>query len=92
MSKTTLTLPEKFDISIISGLKGRFQKALEKEADTIEMNADAVMHMDSSAIQLILSFQKAAAGQSKEVKIIKASEGFETAAELLGAHSLVNEV
>ena len=89
MAKTSLTLPEKFDITGIEALKGRFQKALEKEADTIEINAQAVTNMDSSGAQLLLSFQKAVLAQEKELKVIKVSEDFETAAEILGLQNFV---
>lgn len=88
MAKTSLTLPEKFDITGIEALKGRFQKALEKDADTIEINAQAVTNMDSSGAQLLLSFQKAAQAMDKEVNIIKISDDFETASEILGLQNL----
>ena len=92
MTKTSLTLPEKFDITGIEALKGRFVKALEKNAEVIEINAQNVTHMDSSAVQLLLSFQNAAIAEQKQVKVTKVSDDFNTASELLGVQNLVNVV
>ena len=90
MAKTSLTLPERFDITGIEALKGRFQKALEKDASTIEINAQGVSNMDSSGAQLLLSFKNVAIAHEKEVKIIKASDEFDTASQLLGIQNLVS--
>lgn len=89
MSKTTVTLPEKFDISGVESIKGRLQKALEKDASTVEINASAVEAMDSAGLQILISFDGFARKQGKEVKIIKVTDAFKTATELLGTKDVL---
>jgi anti-anti-sigma regulatory factor len=89
MAKTSLTLPERFDITGIEALKARFEKTLEKDADTIEVNAQGVTHMDSSGAQLLLSFQRAAEARQKTIKVVKISDDFMGAAELLGIQRFI---
>jgi len=92
MSKTTITLPIKFDITQVQSLKERLQKALDKDAESIEINAQSVVGMDSSAVQLLLSFQKIVAAQSKTVVFVKATDEFKKALEMLGADELIQVV
>lgn len=89
MAKTSVTLPEKLDISCVSNLKGRLAKALEKEATTIEINAASVEVVDSSCAQLLLSFQNEVYNQGKEVQIIKSSDAMLSGSTLLGVEDLL---
>ncbi len=90
MSKTTITLPEKFDISAVNGLKSRMEKALEKDVSMIEIGAQNVEVLDSAAVQLLLSFQKQVHSEGREVRFIKASEKMVSGTELLGATQLLS--
>ena len=89
MAKTSVTLPEKLDISCVSNLKGRLEKALAKEATQIELNAQKVEFVDSSTIQLLLSFQNEVHNQGKEVQIVKSSNAMLSGSTLLGTDSLL---
>jgi len=92
MSKTTITLPIKFDITQVKSLKERLQKALDKDAESVEINAQSVVGMDSSAVQLVLSFQKIVAAQNKKMVLVKTTDEFKKAIEMLGADELIQVV
>jgi len=89
MSKTSVTLPEKLDIGCVANLKGRLEKALAKEATTIELNAAGVEVVDSSSIQLLLSFQNEVYNQGKEVQIVKSSDAMLSGSTLMGVDGLL---
>lgn len=89
MSVTSVTLPEKLDISCVANLKVRLQRALAKDASMIEIKATNVAVVDCSTIQLLLSFQHEAYNQGKEMKIIKSSDAMLRASTLLGVDDLL---
>ena len=87
--KTTLTLPERVDISQGDVLQAKMDKLLAKDVSKIELKADKVERADSAGIQLLLSFQIAATAAGREVIILKPSEELLNAAELLGTTGLL---
>ena len=91
MAKTTIKLPNRFDINQVEDLQRRMQAALDKEAEIIEINAVAVRLMDSSCLQLLLSFDREVSAQNKTLKIVKRSEEFDFALELLGSAEHLGE-
>ena len=74
MAKTTLKLPDRFDINQVADVQRRMQAALAKDAEVIEVNAMAVRLMDSSCMQLLLSYSQAVSAEQKTLKIVKPSE------------------
>lgn len=87
--KTTITLPEKLDISQGVSIRDKMDATLNKDADNIEIKADKVEHADSAGIQLLLSFHAAAVAKNKQITLLKPSEAFLAAANLLGANELL---
>ena len=87
--KTTLTLPEQLDIAQVESLKDRMDKALAKEVSTFELNAEKIERVDSAGIQLLLSFKVAVQEAGKEFKLLKPSDEFIAAADLLGSTELL---
>jgi len=83
--KTTLTLPENFDISQAKAVKERMEKSLAKDVSKVDVKADSVDRADSASIQLLLSFQNAVIDSGKEFTILKPSNEFLAAIEILGA-------
>ena len=90
MSKTSITLPDKLDISAVISLKSRLEKALEKDANEIEVSGQNVENVDSAAVQLLLSFQKKVLSVGKEIRFVKTSDKMVAGVKLLGASSLLN--
>ena len=87
--KTTLTLPEQLDISQVDSLKDRMDKSLAKDVSIFELSADKVERVDSAGIQLLLSFKNAVKEANKEFKLLKPSDEFLAAADLLGTTELL---
>ena len=87
--KTTLSLPEQLDISQVDSLKDRMDKALAKDVSIFELSADKTERVDSAGIQLLLSFKNAVQEANKEFKLLKPSDEFLAAADLLGATELL---
>ena len=87
--KTTLTLPEQLDIAQVDSLKDRMDKALAKEVSIVELSADKIERVDSAGIQLLLSFKNAVQEADKEFKLLKPSDEFLAAADLLGSTELL---
>lgn len=87
--KSTLTLPERLDISQTDALMNKMEKVLSKDSLKIELKAEKVERADSAGIQLLLSFQMAAIDMGKEVSVLNPSEDFLAAADLLGARELL---
>ena len=69
-----ITLPEQMDISSVTGVKSRLEKALEIDTSTIEISAQNVEIIDSAVFQLLLSFQQQVISDGKEVRFLKVSE------------------
>ncbi|PCJ50000.1 MAG: hypothetical protein COA74_04215 [Gammaproteobacteria bacterium] len=91
MSKrSTLSLPERLDISEAESLRERMNKALEKDAEAYDIKADKVTRADSAGLQLLLSFSGAVSKLGKEMKITHPSDEFLAAAELLGVTELLD--
>jgi len=88
-AKTTITLPEKLDISQVDSIKDRMDKTLSKDATQVEVNADKVERIDSAGIQLLLSFIAAVKEAGKEVHLLKPSDELLAAAEMLGTTELL---
>ncbi|MCP3674946.1 MAG: STAS domain-containing protein [Gammaproteobacteria bacterium] len=87
--KTTLTLPEQLDIAQVVSLKDRMDKALAKEVSVFELIAEKIERVDSAGMQLLLSFKNAVQEANKEFKLLKPSDEFLTAADLLGSTELL---
>lgn len=87
--KTTLTLPERLDITQADSIRDRMEKALAKQASKIEMKADKVERADSAGIQLLLSFIAAARDANMEMILLKPSDELLAAVELLGSTELL---
>lgn len=87
--KSTMTLPERLDISQANVIKDRMDKALAKNVAKIEVKADKVERADSAGIQLLLSFKAAVKEQGRELVLLKPSDELLIAAELLGSAELL---
>ncbi len=87
--KTTLSLPEQLDIGQVESIRVRMNKTLAKDAANIEVKTEKVDHVDSAGMQLLLSFRAAAINSGKAVTLIKPSDEFLAAAELLGTSELL---
>lgn len=87
--KTTISLPEHFNISQGASMRDKMDKTLDKDADTIEIKADKVERADSAGIQLLLSFRATAVANNKKVTFSKPSEELLAAVKLLGASELL---
>ncbi len=87
--KTTLTLPEQLDIAQVASLKDRMDKALAKEVSIFELTAEKIERVDSAGMQLLLSFKNAVQEANKEFKLLKPSDEFLAAADLLGSTELL---
>ncbi len=87
--KATFTLPEQFDITQVESVKDRMDKTLEKEVSTFEVKAEKVERMDSAGMQLLLSFRAAIIDSGKAMILLKPSDDFLAAAELLGTSELL---
>lgn len=92
MAKTSLKLPERFDINQVEDMQTRMQTALDKDAEQIDVNAVSVRLMDSSCLQLLLAFVAEAQKRGKTIRVLKQSEEFGFAAELLGVRDLMEEL
>ncbi len=87
--KTTLTLPEEFDIGQVESIKEKMDKALAKEINLVEIKADKVIRTDSAAIQLLLSFKNVIVSSNRTIVLVKPSKAMLAAATLLGATELL---
>ena len=87
--KSTLSLPERLDISEAVSLKERMDKALDKDSTVLDVKADKVERVDSAGVQLLLSFRAAAIEAGKEVSLSNPTDEFLAAVELLGAMELL---
>lgn len=87
--KTTLTLPVQLDIAHVETLKDKMDKAFMKEVSIFELNANKIERVDSAGIQLLLSFKVTIKEAGKEFKLVKPTEEFIRAVDLLGATELL---
>ena len=82
--KSTLTLPERIDISEAESLQEKMHKLLAKDGEIIELKAGKVEKADSAGVQLLVSFKQVVTNTGKQMNITNASEEFIQALDLLG--------
>jgi len=87
--KSTLSLPNRLDISEVVSLKDRMDKALEKDSTVVDVKADKVQRLDSAGLQLLLSFKAAVINADKVMSLSNPTDEFLAAVELLGATELL---
>jgi len=84
-----IVLSHKQTIEDVATLRQTILAALDREAD-IEVDASAVMRIDTATLQLLLTCKKTANQSGKELLIKSPSERFINAIELLGMKDLLN--
>ena len=87
--KSTLSLPERLDISEADSLKERMDKALDKDSTVLDIKADKVERLDSAGLQLLLSYKTAVSNAGKKMSFSNPTAEFLAAVKLLGATELL---
>ena len=88
--KSTLTLPEAFDVTQIENVRNRALKALEKDITGFRIKADKVAKVDSAGIQLLLSLNAHTEKHGMTLEIERPSESLIQGATMLGAAELLS--
>ncbi len=84
-----IALSHKQTIEDVATLRQTILAALDREAD-IEVDASAVMRIDTATLQLLLACKQTVNQSGKELLIKSPSERFINAIELLGMKELLN--
>ena len=75
MSEKSLQIPERFDFGYHKEFTGQYQQILEDKSVTqIALDFSRVGYLDSSALGMMVLFQKKAKGQNVAVRIRGAKE------------------
>ena len=88
--KSTLTLPESFDVTQIENVRNRAIKALEKDITGFKVKGEKVVKVDSAGIQLLLSLHAHADKNDMTLDIENPSESLIQGATMLGAAELLS--
>lgn len=82
--------PESFDISTVSEVKNIFEKILQDAPTDIKLSTEITQTIDTSALQLLVSFIQSAAKQGIRLEITTPSEAVSQAAMVLGLNEVLS--
>jgi anti-anti-sigma factor len=93
MSEKTLQLPERFDFGYLSEFTEQYQARLADESVTeITLDFSRVEYLDSSALGMMVMFQKKAKSQNVPVKIKGAKDSAKDILQVANFDRLFNIV
>lgn len=84
-SEAAMQLPAELDMDAAVALHERFSTHLEEGADPVCIEADAVQTVNTAALQLLISFEAALAGERRSLVLQSPSDKLLTALDTIGA-------
>lgn len=83
VASLVIALEERVDISRAEDIYGKFEDAFQR-SENIDIDAGAVERIDTTGFQILVAFYRAMEKSRRKVRLIRASDVFQSNAKLLG--------